>query len=236
MRSLSGEAPFRSTGLFHESRHLGQRNLGLGHVRNGVAREPGRGPQRPNALQDERLREPSRFVSPRARARRCCCRTSPKRSPAIMRKATSSCFLIDERPEELTDMQRRRGLTSPAFGIDFARDQGFEPLRAEPPAPAAQRRAAEIKLVAKNLLAAEILKIRVLEPAFTKRSVGERVHMLEDEQARHEAGRQRGCPAPGLYISASLRWIEGQSIRCESRTSGWPLWMIWSRAGRKSSF
>jgi len=83
-------------------------------------------------------------------------------------------------------------LISCPFGIDFTRDQGFQPFRAETPTPAAQRRAAEIKLMAKDLLAAEILEIRVLEPAFTKRSVGERVHVLEDEQARHEAGRKRG--------------------------------------------
>ena len=43
----------------------------------------------------------------------------------------------------------------------------------------------------KDFLAAEILKIRVFEPALTERLVGERAHALQNEQARHEANRER---------------------------------------------
>ena len=42
----------------------------------------------------------------RAPARRCCCRTSPTRSPTNHPECYLIVLLIDERPEEVTDMQR----------------------------------------------------------------------------------------------------------------------------------
>jgi hypothetical protein len=45
--------------------------------------------------------------------------------------------------------------------------------------------------VAKELLAAEQLIVRVLEPARAQPLVGEVVHVLEDRKSRHQPRRQR---------------------------------------------
>src|SRR5271166_3094831 len=54
-----------------------------------------------------------------------------------------------------------------------------------------QRRAIEGQLMLEELLAAEQLIIRVLDPARAKILVGEIVHVLEDRQPRHQPRRQR---------------------------------------------
>ena len=70
-------------------------------------------------------------------------------------------------------------------------DQRRELLLAHALSPARQRRAVEGRFVLKELLAAEQLKIRVLDPALAQSLVRQVMHRLEDRQARHEPGRQR---------------------------------------------
>jgi len=55
--------------------------------------------------------------------------------------------------------------------------------------------------VRKELLAAEQLKIRVLEPTVAQGLVAEIVHVLEDGEAGHKPGRQRRA-------ASSIRWSE----------------------------
>jgi hypothetical protein len=57
--------------------------------------------------------------------------------------------------------------------------------------PAGQRRTVERERVAEELLAAEQLIIRVLDPALAQDLVGEVAHVLEDGQAGHQPRRQR---------------------------------------------
>ena len=70
-------------------------------------------------------------------------------------------------------------------------DQRDELLLAHPLAPARQRRAVERQLVPEELLAAEELEIRVLDPALAELLVGQVVRVLEDRQPRHQPRRQR---------------------------------------------
>jgi hypothetical protein len=75
--------------------------------------------------------------------------------------------------------------------------QRREALFAEPLAPARQRRAVEGQLVPEHMLAAEILKVGVLDPAGAERFVAQRMHVLEDEQTRHQTDRQRRLAVAG---------------------------------------
>ena len=70
-------------------------------------------------------------------------------------------------------------------------DQRDKALLAHPLAPARQRRAIEGQLMLEELLAAEQLIVRVLDPARAKILVAEIVHVLEDRQPRHQPRRQR---------------------------------------------
>ena len=62
--------------------------------------------------------------------------------------------------------------------------------------PARQRRALERKLVAKELLAAEELIIRIIQPALAQDFIGEIVRVLQDRQARHEPCGKRRLTRP----------------------------------------
>ena len=81
-------------------------------------------------------------------------------------------------------------------------DQGHQLLLAQPLAPMRQRRALERQSVAEAQFAAEELVIRVLQPARAQNLVRQVVHVLQDEQTRHQPRRQGGCPAPGVHT----RW------------------------------
>jgi len=59
------------------------------------------------------------------------------------------------------------------------------------------RRAIERQLVAEAQFAAEELVIRVLQPARAQHLVRQIVHVLQDEQPRHQPGRQRRLPRSG---------------------------------------
>jgi hypothetical protein len=59
-------------------------------------------------------------------------------------------------------------------------------------APAGHRGTVERQAVAEKRFAAEQLVIRVLQPALAQLLVGEVAHVLEDGQARHQPGGQRG--------------------------------------------
>jgi hypothetical protein len=69
--------------------------------------------------------------------------------------------------------------------------QGLQLLLAHALTPARQRGAVEHQAVLEELLAAEELVIGVLHPALAQHLVGEIVGVLENGQARHQAGRQR---------------------------------------------
>src|SRR5450432_1027243 len=89
-------------------------------------------------------------------------------------------------------LEKSAGLAAPvrvAF-VQALLDQGDELLLAHALTPARQRRAVERQSVPEELLAAEQLIIRVLDPALAQNFVGEVVHMLEDRQTRHKPRRQ----------------------------------------------
>ena len=65
-------------------------------------------------------------------------------------------------------------------------DQRHEMFLAEPLAPARQRGALERQRVLEALLAAEVLVIRILDSARAQHLVRQIVHVLEDQQTRHQ--------------------------------------------------
>ena len=104
----------------------------------------------------------------------------------------------------------------------FLQQRG-DPLLTQPLAPAGQRRAIKRQVVPEHHLAAEILKIRVLDPPVAQCLVREIVHVLEDEQSGYQSCRQRWQPRPKAtdrsYTKRPAR--ESQSISAARRTSGW---------------
>ena len=94
---------------------------------------------------------------------------------------------VDDHPGQFGRLDR--------LGLDGDRqallDQRRQPLLAHALAPARQRRAVEHQLVLEELLAAEELVIRVLDPALAQHLVGQIVGVLEDRQPRHQPRRQR---------------------------------------------
>ena len=78
----------------------------------------------------------------------------------------------------------------------FLQQRGDLPLT-QPPAPAGQRRTIERQVLPEHHLAAEILKIRVLDPPVAQRLVREILHVLEDEQSGYQSCRQRWLSRPG---------------------------------------
>jgi hypothetical protein len=76
-------------------------------------------------------------------------------------------------------------------------DQGRELILAQALAPARQRRAVERQLVAERQLAAEVLVIRVLQPARAQHLVAEVVHVLQNEQPSHQPRRQARLAGAG---------------------------------------
>ena len=68
-------------------------------------------------------------------------------------------------------------------------------LVAEPLAPMAQVRALVREVVLEELLAGEVLEIRVIDPALAHAFVGQSVNVLEQQQPDHEAGLD---PRPAL--------------------------------------
>ena len=69
-------------------------------------------------------------------------------------------------------------------------------LLTQPLAPARQRRAIERCRVLEHQFSAEVLEIRILHPPVAQRFVREIVHVLEDQQPRHQPRRQRRLPWP----------------------------------------
>ena len=114
-------------------------------------------------------------------------------------------------------------------------EQRDQLLLAEPLAPMRHRRSIERQPVAEAQLAAEVLVIGVLDPARAQHLVREIVHVLQDEQAGHQPRRQAGCPGPVWHTDKAV--IQKPPIdRAANRTSGWPMSMISSSAGRNRSF
>ena len=99
---------------------------------------------------------------------------------------------IDDHPRKV----RRFGRAGARRRRQALLDQRGELVFAHPLAPASKRRAVEGRLVLKEFLAAEQLKVRVLDPALAQRLVRQVVHRLEDRQTRHEPPRQRRMPGP----------------------------------------
>ena len=93
-------------------------------------------------------------------------------------------------------------------------------LLTQPLAPAGQRRAIERQCVPEHHLAAEILKIRVLDPPVAQRLFREIVHVLEDEQSGYQSCRQRWLPRPEATDRLKRPARKSQSISAARRTSG----------------
>jgi hypothetical protein len=91
-------------------------------------------------------------------------------------------------------------------------------------------------VVAEVQFTAEELVIRVLQPARAQNLVRQIVHVLQDEQPRHQPGRQAGLPGPAAHMLAKRPSRNPQSISRASRTSGWPRSMMAPSAGRSRSF
>jgi len=84
-------------------------------------------------------------------------------------------------------------------------EEAPDPLFAHALAPARHRGTVEGQFMAEGLLPAEILKIRVLDPACAQLFVGEVEGVLEDRQSRHQPGRQgRHAGAVTINRAASL--------------------------------
>ncbi len=62
-----------------------------------------------------------------------------------------------------------------------------------------------MKLVTKELLAAEGLTIRIIQPALAQDFIGEIIHMLQDRQARHESRGKRRLASVIRYQDHSSR-------------------------------
>jgi hypothetical protein len=106
---------------------------------------------------------------------------------------------------------------------------------AESLSPARQRGAVEGLLVPEHMLAAEILKVGVLDPVRAEGLVAQRMHVLQDEQSRHQPHRQ-------WRLAVGERANLGQTPLLESpvdlpgqRASGWAMSMIRSSPGRNRS-
>ena len=104
--------------------------------------------------------------------------------------------------------------------------QRHELLLAHALAPARQRGAVEHQPVLEELLAAEVLEIRVLDPALAQRLVGEVVHVLEDGKPRHQPRRQRRVPRLVRVDRSELLFQEAPVDRSASFTSAWSRSMI----------
>src|SRR5215469_15891887 len=91
--------------------------------------------------------------------------------------------------------------------------------------------------MAEAQLAAQELVIGVLQPARAQHLVRQVVHVLQDEEARHQPGREARL-ARTRRADAGKAPIEKnpQSISRANRTSGSPRSMIASSAGRNRSF
>ena len=97
---------------------------------------------------------------------------------------------VDHHPFEIPGRQRP-GLVRDRQAL---LEQGDQLLFAQPLAPMRQRRAVERQPVAEAQFAAEELVIRVPQPARTEHLVRQVVHVIQDEQPRHQPGRQRRLP------------------------------------------
>ena len=97
---------------------------------------------------------------------------------------------VDRDPLEVPGPQRAALMRHPQ-----ALGQQQLQLVAEPLAPMAQVRALVRELVLEELLAGEVLEIRVIDPALAHAFVGQPVDVLEQQQPDHEAGLD---PGPAL--------------------------------------
>jgi hypothetical protein len=107
-------------------------------------------------------------------------------------------------------------------------------LVAEPLAPMAQVRALVRKLVLKELLAGEVLEVRVIDPAFAHAFVGQTVNMLEQKSPITNRVAIPGRP-PSLYSGAISPSMNSHSILPASCTSSCRMLMIWSSRARNRS-
>jgi hypothetical protein len=94
---------------------------------------------------------------------------------------------VDRHPPQVLGRQRAGGVRH----REALLKQRRQPFLAQPLPPAGQRRALERQIVAERVLAAEELKIRVLQPAAAQRLVRQRMHVLQDQQAGDQPNRQR---------------------------------------------
>ena len=86
--------------------------------------------------------------------------------------------------------------------------QRLQPLGAHAIAPMGHRGAIERQPVLEELLAAEVLVIRVFEPQLAHDLVAEIIGVLEDREPRHQPRRQRRPAGPVLIDGAECRFQE----------------------------
>jgi hypothetical protein len=107
-------------------------------------------------------------------------------------------------------------------------------LVAEPPAPMAQVGALVREAVLEELLAGEVLKIGVVDPALAQLLIGQREDVLEQQKPHHEAGCCAGRPRS---LKSGAIWLSSQSQSSLPAicTSSCFMLMIWSSGTRNRS-
>jgi len=93
-----------------------------------------------------------------------------------------------------------------------------KPLLTQTLTPPCQRRPIERRFVLENLLAAELLIVRVLDPPCVQLLVRQGMHMLEDQQTRHQPDRQRRV-AVGRSVDFAQPAIEKPPIDLLSQSN-----------------
>src|SRR5437879_3781108 len=86
-----------------------------------------------------------------------------------------------------------------------------------------------------ELLAAEVLEVRVLHPAIAQSLVGKVISVLEDRQPAISRVGNGGWPGLSVYTAPSFSSRKRQSIVRASFTRAWVMSMIWSSRERNRS-
>jgi hypothetical protein len=94
----------------------------------------------------------------------------------------------------------RRHRAGPGRHSQAPLQQGQKLFLAHALAPARQRAAVEHQPVPEELLAAEVLEVRVLHPAIAQRLVGQIVRVLQHGEPGHQPRRQRWVSAPNISL------------------------------------
>ena len=137
---------------------------------------------------------------------------------------------VDRDPRQVPGPQRAAGMRHPQ-----ALGQQQLQLVAEPLPPVAQVRALVREGVLEELLAGEVLEIRIIDPALAHAFVGQPVDVLEQQQPDHKAGLDaRAGPCRCRAARSRHRSSPSRSCRASCTSSCFRL-MIWSSRARNRS-